>query len=118
MSPNARTAYEVVQAQLDAYNARDIDAFCAQFDADAQLFELGETTPVTAGLAAIRARYAELFARSPRLYSHVVNRTTFGRVVVDLEDVTGRNGSDEVFKVMAIYEVVAGLIARVHFARP
>ncbi len=108
---------DVVQAQLEAYNRRDIDAFCALFAEDAQLFDLGAAAPSTAGTAAIRARYQQLFDHSPQLHSAIVNRTALGRVVVDLETVTGRNGSADPFEVMAIYEVSGGLIVRVHFVR-
>ena len=37
--PQAATPEQVVQAQLDAYNARNIDAFLATYAVDAQLFE-------------------------------------------------------------------------------
>ena len=58
----------VVQAQLDAYNRRDLDGFCAVFADDAQLFELGSVTPATSGKAAIRDRYQTLFEKSPQLH--------------------------------------------------
>ena len=109
---------DVVQRQLEAYNRRDIAAFCEVFADDAEIFDLGASAPTTSGKDAIRARYRELFERSPTLHSNVLNRTALGRVVVDLEHVTGRNGSSDVFAVLAIYEVEAGKIRRVHFARP
>jgi hypothetical protein len=112
-----RLPFDVVQAQLDAYNARDLDAFCSVFADNAEIYELGIKTPATSGKSAIRARYSELFARSPELLSVVVNRTAFGRAVIDHERITGRNGSAEVFEFLAIYEVELGLIVRVHFVR-
>ena len=114
----ARSAFEVAEAQLDAYNARDLDRFCAQFADDAQIFELGAPTPSTAGLPAIHDRYRQLFENSPGLHSTVVSRATLGRIVVDVESIAGRNGSAETFEVVAIYEIDGGLIRRVHFARP
>jgi len=108
---------DVVQRQLEAYNRRDLDAFCAVYAEDAQLFELGEGTPVTAGKAAIRERYRTLFDNSPQLYSAVLNRTALGRVVVDLERITGRNSSPKPMDFLAIYEVTGGLIVRCHFVR-
>jgi uncharacterized protein (TIGR02246 family) len=107
----------VVQRQLDAYNARDIEAFVATFADDAELFELGQPTPTTVGKAAIRARYQALFDASPQLHSVVVNRTALGQVVVDLEQITGRNGSPEVMELMMIFEVRGGLICRAHAVR-
>jgi uncharacterized protein (TIGR02246 family) len=108
---------QVVQRQLDAYNARDIDAFVAVFADDAELFDLGVPTPVTVGKAAIRARYQALFDASPQLHSVVVNRTAFGPVVVDLEQITGRLGSADVMELMMIFEVRGGLICRAHAVR-
>lgn len=114
----SRTPVEVAQAQLDAYNARDLDTFCAQFAEDAQVFELGAIAPSTAGLPAIRERYRQLFEHSPTLHSDVISRVHLGRAVVDLEKISGRMGSDESFDILAIYEIEGGLIRRVHFARP
>jgi hypothetical protein len=108
---------DVVRRQLDAYNRRDLDAFCATFAPDAAIFELGATAPSSAGLAAIRERYRGLFDASPALHSAVVARMALGRVVIDHEHVTGRNGSPDVYAVIAIYEVADGLIRRVHFVR-
>lgn len=108
---------DVVQRQLETYNRRDLDGFCALFADDAQIFDLGATVPTFIGKEAIRVRYRDLFERSPALHSIVLNRTALGRVVVDLEHITGRNGSPGVFAVLAIYEVDAAKIQRVHFAR-
>jgi hypothetical protein len=108
---------DVAQRQLDCYNRRDLDAFCDCFADDAQLFELGNATPTHSGKAALRERYRNLFELSPQLSCRLVKRTAVGRVVVDHEHITGRLGSPDVFECVAIYEVEAGLIRRVHFAR-
>jgi hypothetical protein len=108
---------DVVQRQLEAYNRRDLDAFCAQFSEDALVFDLGVPAPVFVGNRAIRDRYRDLFARSPTLHCTVVTRSALGRVVVDLEHIIGRNGAPDPFEVMAIYEVKDGLIFRLHFVR-
>ena len=107
----------VVQRQLDAYNARDIEAFLAQFSDDAQGFDLGDAGPTMNGKAAIRARYSDLFARSPKLHSALVSRIAFARVVVDHEHIAGRLGSSETFEIVVIYEVENGLIRRFHAVR-
>jgi len=108
---------DVVQRQLDAYNRRDLEAFCAVFAEDAAIFELGAEAPSFAGKATIRERYRGLFANSPALNSAIVSRTALGRVVIDHEHVTGRNGSTDVYEIIAIYEVEGGMIRRVHFVR-
>jgi hypothetical protein len=108
----------IVQRQLDAYNARDIDAFCELFHLDAQIFDLGSPSPSAAGLVAIRERYRQLFARSPFLHSELLSRIEVGRAVVDHERIAGRNGSPDSIELLAIYEVVDGLIRRLHVVWP
>jgi hypothetical protein len=108
---------QIVQQQLEAYNRRDIEAFIGLFAEDACGYEPGSTTPMLSGKAAIRGRYEELFANSPRLHSDVVTRVALGRTVIDLERITGRNGSEQVVDLMLIYEVIDGRIQRFHVAR-
>jgi uncharacterized protein (TIGR02246 family) len=109
---------QIVQQQLEAYNRRDIEGFIRVFAEDATGYELGSAAPMLTGRAAIRARYEQLFANSPKLHSDVVTRVALGRTVIDLERITGRNGSDQVVDLMLIYEVIEGRIQRFHVARP
>ena len=81
MEAQFHSPVDIVQAQLEAYNQRDVNGFCDLFARDAEIFELGSTTPATAGIDAIRTRYAELFAQSPALHSTVLTRTALGRAV-------------------------------------
>jgi len=105
----------VVQAQLDAYNAKDIDALMATYAPDARQFTLHG--PLLAeGIDAIRPRYVTRFAE-PDLHARLLSRTVLGNFVTDLEVVT-RNfpeGKGSV-EMLCIYEVVDGRIARASFA--
>lgn len=108
------TPYDVVKAQLDAYNARDIDAFMQCWAKDARMYAHPDTL-LTEGHAAIRARHVERF-KEPDLYAHLMDRTVIGETVIDRERVTrtfpeGRGEID----VIGIYEVKDGLITRVWF---
>jgi hypothetical protein len=107
----------IVQRQLDAYNARDIDAFLALFADDAQGFDLGDPAPTMSGKPAFRTRYSDMFASSPNLHAKLVNRIAFSRVVVDHEHITGRYGAPDVFEIVMVYEVENGLIRRSHAVR-
>lgn len=107
----------VVQRQLDAYNARDIEAFMAVFADDAEGFELGAASPTLSGAPAIRERYTRLFAASPHLHSALVGRIVHARAVIDHERIAGWNGNEDVLEIVAIYEVVDGRILRFHFVR-
>jgi putative hydrolase of HD superfamily len=105
----------VVQAQLDAYNAKDLDALMRTYAPDAQQFTLHG--PLLAeGIDQIRPRYAARFLE-PDLHARLLSRTVLGKVVTDLEVVT-RNFPEGkgCVEMLCIYEVVDGRIARASFA--
>ena len=112
----APTQEAVVQAQLEAYNARDLDAFAATYADDVQLFQLPDKL-LTSGVAQLREHYAKLFTDT-RLHAEIVNRIVMGQTVVDHERVrlTLSEGPGTL-EAIAIYEVVNGKIARVWFRR-
>jgi hypothetical protein len=104
----------VVQRQLEAYNAHDIDAFMATYSPTIQLLEFPSGKVWMEGQEAMRARYADLFLnRKPHV--DVAPRIVSGNFVIDNEKVNVP-GNDEFFAV-AIYEVVDGLIQRVWFVQ-
>ena len=53
------TAEHIVQAQLDAYNARDLQAFVACYDEQIEVFRPPAAEPVIAGIAALAQHYAD-----------------------------------------------------------
>ena len=105
----------VVQAQLDAYNAKDIDALMATYAPDAQQFTL-HGAMLAEGHDAIRPRYIARFTE-PDLHARLVTRSVVGNVVTDVEVVT-RNFPEGLgtVEILCIYEVVDGRIARASFA--
>jgi hypothetical protein len=105
----------VVQAQLDAYNAKDLDALMATYAPDAQQFALHGAL-LAEGHEQIRPRYEMRFAE-PDLHARLLSRTVLGNFVTDLEIVT-RNfpeGKGTV-EMLCVYEVVEGRIVRASFA--
>lgn len=110
-------ATAVVQQQLEAYNAKDIDAFMKVFSEEIAIYNFGESTPIATGKENVREVYANLFQNSPNLHSMVINRSVLGRKVLDYELITGRKGNDELLKLIAIYEVENGLIFKATFVR-
>ncbi len=108
------SAVDIVQRQLDAYNAQDIDAFCACFANDCVLGELNGAV-TQKGMADIRQRYESLFGTFPENRAALVNRVVVGNVVIDHEDIV-RSPSERI-NAAAIYTVKDGLIARVDFVR-
>ncbi|WP_338147226.1 nuclear transport factor 2 family protein [Neoroseomonas oryzicola] len=115
MHDHDRTAPECpVRQQLDAYNARDIDAFMRCW-ADDCLYYAFPDQLLAAGAVAIRERHVARF-REPDLHGRLLSRVRVGNVVVDHELVTRTfpEGPGEV-DVIAIYEVEGGRIAKAWF---
>jgi len=106
---------DVVQRQLEAYNAQDLDAFLATYSEDCVISDLNGAVTQN-GRADIRARYSAMFAQYPQNKARLVNRMSLGDVVIDHEDVS-RGPDGPRLEAIAIYTVKNGLIARVDFVK-
>ncbi len=115
---SATMAEQTVQANLDAYNNRDIDVFMSYLDDTIELYSQGDKEPAISGIPAMRAFYSDLFEKSPELNSIIEKRIVIGSTVIDHEKITGRNGSDEVVELVLIYEVNNAKIFRITVIRP
>ena len=104
----------LVQQQLDAYNAHDLDALLATYAEDAQLFE-HPATLLASGHSQLRARFALRFQES-NLHARLINRIVMDRFVVDHERVTRTfpEGPGTI-ELIATYEVVDGKIINAWF---
>jgi hypothetical protein len=104
-------AAAVVQRQLDAYNARDIDALLETYAEDAQLFE-HPSTLLASGASELRERFVARF-QEPDLPAVLLSRTVMGQMVVDFEEVhrTFPEGTGTI-RLLMIYEVQSGRIAK------
>lgn len=110
LSPEA-----VVRAQLDAYNAKNIDALLATYAEDAQQFVLhGER--LAQGHSEMRPRFLARFAE-PDLHARLLSRTVMASVVVDVELIT-RNFPEGLgtLEMLCVYEVANGRIQSASFA--
>ena len=105
---------DLVQHQLDAYNAHDLDALLATYAEDARLFEHPATLLAT-GTAQLRARFALRF-QEPNLHAHLLNRIHIDRFVIDHERVTRTfpEGTGTI-DLVATYEVIDGKIINAWF---
>jgi hypothetical protein len=103
-----------VQKQLEAYNARDIDAFMQWWADDCHYYEFPSRL-LASGAAEIRERHIARF-KEQNLHGTLVKRIAVANVVVDEETVTRTfpDGPGEV-DVVAIYEVENGRIAKAWF---
>jgi len=103
-----------VQGQLDAYNARDIDAFLSFYAEDVTIGRHPGGKVYTEGRENMRPGYTKLFEASPELHCALLDRVVSGNIVIDHEFVTGMRGGQPV-RATAIYEVKDGLIQHVWF---
>ncbi|TFW34191.1 nuclear transport factor 2 family protein [Massilia horti] len=105
----------VVQAQLDAYNAKDIDALLDTYAPDAEQFTLhGER--LAKGIDEMRPRFLARF-EEPALHARLLSRIVMGNVVTDFELITRNFPEGEgTLEMLCIYEVVNGRIQRASFA--
>jgi hypothetical protein len=111
VQPSPASPAAVVQRQLDAYNAKDLDALLAVYADDAELFE-HPSTLLAKGSAALRERFALRFGE-PNLHATLLNRIVTGPIVIDHERIarTFPEGPGTLELTM-IYEVTTGRITR------
>jgi len=110
---STETAEYIVDVQLDAYNARDIDKFVDTFSEDIEIYDLyGKMT--MKGHAQLRERYANLFKNTPNLNCRIENRIMINNKVIDKENVIM---NERIVEAVAIYEVIDGKITKVTFVR-
>jgi len=102
---------KIVQKQLDAYNARDIDAFMETYTNDITLINF-PNKELLKGQEKMRISYASYFETTPDLNCKIKNRIVIGNKVIDEEYITA-NGQN--FSAVAIYEVENGKISKVTF---
>ena len=108
-------AIAVIQAQLDAFNARDIDGLMATYAPDAEQYQLHGSLLARCH-EQMRARYLARFDE-PDLHARLLSRTVMDNVVVEFEIIT-RNFPNGVgtLEMLCIYEVADGLIRKASFA--
>ena len=109
----AETPEMVVQRQLNAYNARNLEAFLDTYADDIKIYN-GPDELIMDGKEALRTRYDQLFSNTPNLYCEIKNREVAGSLVTDSEYV--RMG-DRYITARATYEVSNGKIRKVTFDR-
>ncbi|WP_299438876.1 amidohydrolase family protein [uncultured Aquimarina sp.] len=105
------TPEQVVQRQVNAYNARNIDAFMDTYADDIKIYNFPEKLSMS-GKEEMRKSFHNMFEKVPNLYCEIKNRIVLGNKVVDREYV--RFG-EKYSSVIAIYEITDGKISKVTF---
>jgi GNAT superfamily N-acetyltransferase len=104
----------VVQRQLDAYNAHDVDALLAVYAENARIFE-HPATLLASGATQLRERFAQRLAE-PNLHAQLIQRIVMGGFVVDHERVTRTFPEGPgIIELIATYEVRDGRIINAWF---
>ena len=108
-----QTPEAIVQNQLDAYNARNLNAFLNTYSEDIQVYDYPNTL-IYQGKDKLKETYKTFFESTPDLHCKIKNRIILGNKIIDKEKVTA-NG--KVLWAVAIYEVENGKIAKVTFIK-
>lgn len=105
----------VVQRQLEAYNAKDVEGWLSTYAPDAEQYTLHGGL-LARGHDELRSRIAVRFEERD-LHARLISRVVMGSIVVDLERIT-RNFPDGkgTVEMLCVYEVVEEHIVKASFA--
>lgn len=103
------SAEAVVQRQLEAYNARELERYLVEFAEDIRLYRLPAAEPAISGKQAFGDFYAGERFNRPALHAELLNRMVLGNKVIDHERISGVRS--EPFEMVVVYQVVDGRIA-------
>ena len=102
---------EIVQRQVEAYNAHDLEAFAATYSDSIQMYRLPNLEPSIRNKAELKEFYGANRFTAPGLHAEILNRIVLGNKVIDHERITGLPNSP--FECVVIYEVENDSIQRV-----
>ena len=109
----ASTPEELAQQQLNAYNARNLEAFLKPYAEDVRIYTFQDKLD-NEGKDAMRKIYGPMFERATDLHCKLVNRIVQGNTVIDQEEVIFEKGRDPLHAI-AIYKIENGKIQEVYF---
>lgn len=110
------TLEQIIEKQVETYNARDLEGYMALFHPDVEIFDFPGAL-LMRGAGAVRERYGALFRDKPQNCMVLHDRHSLGNRIIDHETVY-RDGPDgEAMTLVTVYEIQDGLIKRVDFIR-
>jgi len=104
----------LIDAQLEAYDRRDVEGFLSFYSDDAKLFRHPNRL-TESGKDQLRARYQKSFLNK-NVRAVILKRMVFDRFVIDHERLVGH--PDGLIEAIAVYEVKDGKIVSVTFYNP
>jgi hypothetical protein len=107
-------AADIVDAQVKAFQGRDLAGFLACYSADAVIKD-ADGNVIMSGLDSLRSMYAQLFRDSPDLSVEIPSRIAVSEYVIDEERIEGFNfaGYPPAIHAVAVYRVTDGAIREV-----
>jgi putative hydrolase of HD superfamily len=117
---NSTEPAAVVQAQVEAYNEHNVEAFVSCYATNVSIYWLDGKTPTVKGLDALRAKFAFL-GRIPAAGAgygvDILTKTITGPTIANVEHLRGLPpGAPPQPDTLVIYEVRDGKILNVWFA--
>jgi imidazolonepropionase-like amidohydrolase len=116
-APDTVVKYEpvdLVQQQLNAYNAHDLEAFLAPYADDVEIYSTSGKLMMQ-GKEQMRKEY-KFITTVPNLYCRLVNRIVSGSTVIDHEEIWMRPEPVNLQYGVAVYVIEKGKIRRVYFS--
>ena len=110
-----KIAESLAQAQLDAYNAHDIETFLKQYSENCTIYDQKSGKVTQQGKKKMREIYSKLFDKYPKLHANVTKRMVLNNFVIDYEDVIVND--EKKVNAIAIYEIKDKLIHKVWFVQ-
>lgn len=106
---------KIVQRQVDAYNAHDLEQFVAAYADSVRIFRMPSPEPAISGKAQLIDTYRARLS-IPGLHVDVLSRVLLGNKVIDHEQIFGI--TDQPIELLAIYEISANLIETAWYFYP
>jgi imidazolonepropionase-like amidohydrolase len=110
-----KSAEDVVQQQVNAFNARDTNAFLATYSPEIKIYDHPDNM-LYSGHEEMRQHYQSIFESNPNLHVQIVKRIVAGNYVIDQEK-TSYLSDQNIKHTIAIYHVQDGLIQKVWLIR-
>lgn len=108
------TPVMLVQQQLNAYNAHDLDAFLEPYAEDVEIYSTSGKLQMK-GKAQMRKEYV-FITQVPNLYCRLINRIVSGNTIIDHEEIWTSKDPVNLQYGAAIYVIEKGKISKVYFA--
>lgn len=103
---------DLVERQLKAYNAKNIEEFLEPYAEDVELYEFPDKM-VSKGKDAMRKDYEGMFKNIANLHCDIVGRIVQGNIIIDKESISGMGKNK--FEATAIYHIEKNKIKKVYF---